>query len=81
MKTALSIDETLLKEADRTAGLMGLSRSRLFTIAIGEFLCRKREEEMLDRLNEVYSKGPEPSERRLLKGIKAKFRSTVKESW
>jgi metal-responsive CopG/Arc/MetJ family transcriptional regulator len=81
VKTAISIDEGLLKEADRTAGLMGLSRSRLFAIAVGEFLRRQRDEQMLHRLNEVHAKGPEPAEKRLLKGMKAKFRPTVKESW
>lgn len=81
MKTAISIDEALLKEADTTAGQLGLSRSRLFTIAVGEFLRRKRDEQMLHRLNEVYPKRPEPSEKLLLKGMKAKFRATVKESW
>ena len=81
MKTAISIDEALLKEADKTASQMGLSRSRLFTIAVVEFLRQKRDEQMLHRLNEVYAKGPEPSQKRLLKGMKAKFRATVKESW
>ncbi len=81
MKTAISIDEALLKEADTTAGQLGLSRSRLFTIAVDEFLRRKREEQMLHRLNEVYSTSPDLAEKRLLKGMKAKVRTTVKESW
>jgi metal-responsive CopG/Arc/MetJ family transcriptional regulator len=81
MKTAISIDEALLKEADTTAGQMGLSRSRLFTMAVGEFLRRKRDEQMLHRLNEVYAKSPDLPEKRLLKGMKAKVRSTVKEGW
>ena len=36
---------------------------------------------MLLRLNEVYANGAEPAEKRLLKGIKAKVRRTVKERW
>ena len=36
---------------------------------------------MLLRLNEVYANGMEPAEKRLLKGIKAKVRRTVKERW
>ena len=38
MKTAISIDDGLLQEADETARLMGLSRSRLFALAVGDFL-------------------------------------------
>ena len=81
MKTAISIDDGLLQEADQTARLMGLSRSRLFSLAVGDFLQRQRREQMLLRLNEVYADSVEPSERRLLKGIKAKVRRTAKERW
>ena len=81
MKTAISISDMLLKEADETARLMGLSRSRLFSLAVGDFLQRQRRERMLLRLNEVYANGVEPAEKRLLKGIKAKVRRTVKERW
>ncbi len=81
MKTALSMDDSLLREADRAARSMGLSRSRLFSLAIGEFLGRRRREEMLRRLNEVYADQPQPEEERLLRGIKAKVRRTVKERW
>ena len=81
MKTAISIDDGLLQEADETARLMGLSRSRLFAMAVGDFLQRQRREQMLLRLNEVYADGMEPVERPLLKGIKAKVRRAVKERW
>jgi hypothetical protein len=36
---------------------------------------------MLVQLNEVYAKAAEPAEKRLLKGIKAKVRRTVTDSW
>ncbi len=81
MKTAISIDDGLLREADETAWLMGLSRSRLFAVAVGDFLKRQRQEQMLLRLNEVYAKGMQPVEKRLLNRIKAKVRRTVKERW
>ena len=81
MKTAISIDDGLLREADETAELLGLSRSRLFALAVGDFLQRQRQEEMLRRLNEVYANGAEPAEKVLLKGIKAKVRRVAKERW
>ena len=81
MKTAISIDDGLLREADETARLLGLSRSRLFAVAVSDFLQRQRQEQMLRRLNEVYANGTEPVEKGLLKGIKAKARRTVKERW
>jgi metal-responsive CopG/Arc/MetJ family transcriptional regulator len=81
MKTAISIEEGLLQEVDETARVMGLSRSRLFAMAVGDFLERQRQEQMLLRLNEVYANAMEPEEKRLLNLIKAKVRRTAKERW
>jgi len=81
MKTAISIDDSLLREADETARRMGLSRSGLFSLAVGDFLQGQRQEQMLQRLNEVYSNGVEPDEKRVLKGIKTKFHATLKDRW
>jgi metal-responsive CopG/Arc/MetJ family transcriptional regulator len=81
MKTAISINDGLLREADETARLMKLSRSRLFALAVGEFLKRQRREEMLLRLNEVYANGVDPAEKSLVARIKSKLRPTVKERW
>jgi metal-responsive CopG/Arc/MetJ family transcriptional regulator len=81
MKTAISINDALLREADEAARLMKLSRSRLFALAVGEFLKRRRREEMLLRLNEVYANGVGPAEKRLVARIKNKLRPTVKERW
>jgi metal-responsive CopG/Arc/MetJ family transcriptional regulator len=81
MRIAISIDDGLLREADDAARRMGLSRSRLFALAVGDFLQRQREEHMLLQLNEVYAAGAPSAERRLLKSIKSKVRETVKERW
>ena len=81
MKTAISLDDRLLAEADQTARQMGLSRSRLFCVALKDFLARRREEEMLKKLNSVYGSDADPSERRILAKMKSKFRGTVKDRW
>lgn len=80
MKTAISVDDRLLSEADNAAREMGLSRSRLIATALEAYLRKRRQDEITARLNEVYAV-PDPDERRLLKLMKAKFRSTIKESW
>ncbi len=81
MKTAISIEDRILREADETARQMGLSRSRLFALALGDFLQRHRQEQILARLNEVYAKEAKPNEKLLLRGIKAKIRRGLKKSW
>ena len=80
MKTAISIDGELLREADETARSMGVSRSRLFTLAVDEYLKRQREERMLRQLNKVYG-APDRAEMRLVKRMKAKFGRTIEDTW
>jgi metal-responsive CopG/Arc/MetJ family transcriptional regulator len=81
MKTAISIDDGLLREADEAARRLGLSRSRLFAQAMDDFLQRQRSEQMLTQLNKVYTEGPQPNEQRLLRGMKVRVRHTVKDRW
>ena len=78
MKTAISLDTTLLKEADQTARVLGLSRSRLFSIALDDYLRRRRQEKMVEQLNQTYS---DHSDTRTTQSMKAKFRSTIKDRW
>jgi metal-responsive CopG/Arc/MetJ family transcriptional regulator len=81
MKTAISIDDKLLHEADETARRMGLSRSGLFVLAVDNFLEQQRQAQMLQSLNDVYAAGMEPGEKRVLKAIKAKVRGTLRDRW
>jgi metal-responsive CopG/Arc/MetJ family transcriptional regulator len=81
MKTAISIEDRLLHEADAAAKQMGLSRSRLFALAIGDFLKRQQHEKMLHQLNAVYASGMDAGEKRLVNAMKVKFRRTIKDRW
>ena len=72
MKIVISIDGALLMDADETARQMGLSRSRLFTMAVGNFLKVRQQQQILLRLNEVYADGPDLAEKDLIQGIRAR---------
>jgi metal-responsive CopG/Arc/MetJ family transcriptional regulator len=78
MKTAISLDSTLLKEADQTARALGLSRSRLFSLALEDYLRHRRQQQTLDQLNQAYSNEPNPTE---APNLKAKFHQTIKDRW
>jgi metal-responsive CopG/Arc/MetJ family transcriptional regulator len=54
MKTAVSIDETIYRDAEGAAVEMGLSRSRLYALAIEEYLKNHRSETITERLNQYY---------------------------
>lgn len=81
MKTAISLEDELLMKADRTARQMGISRSRLLSLALESYLRKRRNKETLDQLNRVYAGEPGPEERRIVAGMKRRFRSTIHESW
>jgi len=81
MKTAISLDDKLLQEADETARQMGLSRSRLFSVALQEYLIQRRQKQVLERLNEAYADEPSTGDKRTTTRMKSKFHSTIKDRW
>lgn len=56
MKTAISIPDAVYKAAERASKRMGVSRSRLYTMAIERLLESQRSREITESLNEVYKK-------------------------
>ena len=58
VKTAISLDNALMERVDALARASGLSRSRLFSLAMHGYLEQYENQMMLETLNEVYG---EPS--------------------
>jgi metal-responsive CopG/Arc/MetJ family transcriptional regulator len=56
MKTAISIPDPIYKAAERASKRMGISRSRLYTLAIEKLLQAERSKEITEQLNEVHRK-------------------------
>jgi hypothetical protein len=56
MKTAVSVPDELFRQAEAEAKKLRISRSKLYSTALSEFLDRKRSKSITERLNEVYSK-------------------------
>jgi antitoxin component of RelBE/YafQ-DinJ toxin-antitoxin module len=54
MKTAISIDDEIYQDAEDAAVRMGLSRSRLYTLAIEEYLYNHQINTITERLNQYY---------------------------
>jgi metal-responsive CopG/Arc/MetJ family transcriptional regulator len=81
MKTAISLDGKLLEEANKTAKRMGVSRSRLFSIALEEYIRHRRNRQAIDTLNRVYADEPSEAERDTTSAMKAKFGQVIKDSW
>lgn len=81
VKTAISIEESLLDDVKALAGRMKISRSQLFARAMREFLNRYTAEEIRQRLNEVYARPPDEEARRLLAAAKAYHAERVEGTW
>lgn len=81
MKTAISVDDDLMRAADGAARKLRISRSRLISIALEKFLRERRNQEILERLNRVYGEDSDPEESRIAQGLKSKFRSVARDRW
>jgi metal-responsive CopG/Arc/MetJ family transcriptional regulator len=61
MKTAISLPDSVFKQADELAQRLGLSRSELYTKALKAYLTRHSRDQILLKLNQVYaSESSEP---------------------
>jgi metal-responsive CopG/Arc/MetJ family transcriptional regulator len=78
MKTAISISDSLFEAVEKTAKKMGVSRSKLFSLAVKEFLKDRNMKNVTARLNDCYK----TSSSKLDKSIEsAQLSSISKEEW
>lgn len=81
VKTAISIGKALFEEVDALARHMRLPRSRLFVLAVEEFIQRHRNRELLEQINRAYREPPDKAERERLSKMKSRHREIVKGQW
>ncbi len=77
MKTAISISDDLLQAGDRAAKQLGVSRSRLFSMALQEYLRSRHKAEIAEQLRRAYSDDPSAEEGDLTKRYKSKLRKNL----
>jgi metal-responsive CopG/Arc/MetJ family transcriptional regulator len=58
VKTAISLPDDLHKKADAAARRLGVSRSRLYAMAVAEYVAKYEIDEVTERLNRVYAEDP-----------------------
>ncbi|MFC1498585.1 ChpI protein [Verrucomicrobiota bacterium] len=56
MKTAISIPDQVFSRADKFARRRKMTRSALFSIAVDEYIQHHRQDNVTQKLNEVYAK-------------------------
>ena len=62
IKTAISIEQALFDQAEELAREMNVSRSKLVSLALNEFVRRREEEEITCKLNEACKDFPPDEE-------------------
>lgn len=70
VKTAVSMDEGLFREAEEWAEKLGVSRSQLFANAVAEYVRERENEELLRRLNEAHADGLDDEEKEYLERMR-----------
>ena len=72
IKTAFSLDKELLDRIDELSKKMRISRSRLFTLAMNDYLRKQENQALLARLNKAYEDEPSEEEAMLRQSMKDK---------
>jgi len=81
VKTAISVQKNLFEQAENLARQMKVSRSRLFVLALEDYVNRQRNRELLAQVNAAYADEPDPAELTLReKSLKA-YRELAECEW
>ena len=81
VKTAISIEKHLFDQAELIAQAMHVSRSRLFGLALEEFITRQKNRELLARINAAYTDEPDAEEQAVRRHARRQHRRIVGDEW
>jgi len=82
MKTSISLSDNLFEKAEQTAQYMGIPRSRLFAIALEDYIARHNGEMVTEKLNGGYGKiNKDEFPRDLAVGLESSRNFTKNDTW
>lgn len=81
VKTAISLQQSLFDQVEALAREMQTSRSRLFVLAMEEFVERYQNQRLLQEINAAYEDVPQPAEQDLLRSRRRQHRQLVEGQW
>lgn len=81
IKTAISLQKSLFDQVEEVAQELNVSRSRLFVLALEEFIQRYHNEQLLEQLNRAYDDLPDPDEQVRLTLMRRQQRRIVEGEW
>lgn len=81
VKTSISIQQSLFEQAEALAKEMHISRSRLFMLALEDFVHRYQSRQLLERINAAYDDVPTSSEKKLQKHMRKLHKKMIEGEW
>jgi len=78
VKTAISLEKDLFDQVNKLANEIKVSRSRIFTLAIKEYLKKYENKRLLLQLNEAYDDFPDDTETRIIESMRKKQRRAIR---
>ncbi len=82
VKTAISMQQHLFDDVNELASELNVSRSKLFVLAIEEFIKKNENKKMLSQINAAFSDSPDKRETEAIKIMKRKQKQILeKDSW
>ncbi len=81
VKTAISMNKTLFDQVNRLADELNVSRSRLFVMAVEEFIQRYENQALLHQINRAYDGMPLADEERVQRKMRNHHRNLVEGEW
>ena len=81
IKTAISIEKNLFDQAEIIARTMKVSLSKLFVIALQDFIEHQKNKEMLAKINAANDDEPDATEQAIRKKVRRQHRRIVEGEW
>lgn len=82
VKTAISMQEELFKEVNRLASELHVSRSKLFVMAVQDFIKKKESQNLLSQINSAFSDHPDSEEMKVQSKMRQKQAEKLeREPW
>ena len=81
VKTAVSLQKSLFEQAEALADELRISRSRLFSIALEDYIRRSHNQHFLEKLNAAYEDVTDTKEHTLRRRMRRQHRRLVEGEW
>ena len=82
VKTAISMQEELFEQVNKLAEELRISRSKLFVIAVQDFIKKNENHDFLAQINKAFADYPDSNELQVQSSMKKKQAKTLeRDAW